>query len=72
MGKARNILRDKTNHSFVVGVLENDSLRVRRWNLPEVIPDAYEDRDPGDAGIFLIKRNCNDESLSACDDGTEM
>ena len=71
-GAGKFLFGDKTNHSFVVGVLENDSLRVRRWNLPEVSPDAYEDRDPGDAGIFLIKRNCNDESLSACDDGTEM
>ena len=72
-GAGKFLFGDTTNHSFIAGVLENNTLRVRRWNLPEVVPDAYEERDPIEAGIFLIqKKDCNDKSLPACDDGTEL
>ena len=72
-GAGKFLFGNTTNHSFIAGLLEGDTLRVRRWNLPEIIPDAYEERDPAEAGIFLIrKKGCDDKSLPPCDDGTGL
>ena len=54
---------DKTNHAFIVGVLENGELRVRHWSLPEIVPDQFEIRDPAEAGICLIAKNKSYEEV---------
>ena len=54
---------DTTNHSFIVGVLENNELRVRHWNLPEIIPEQFETRDPTEAGACLIAKNKSYEEV---------
>lgn len=54
---------DDTNHSFIVGVLENGELRVRHWSLPEIIPNEFESRDPSEAGVCLIAKNQSYEEV---------
>ena len=54
---------DKTNHSFIIGVLENGALKVRRWSLPEIIPDELENRNPAEAGVCLIAKNKSYEEV---------
>ena len=35
----------ETQHSFIIGTLDNNKLTARKWNLPELIPDPPEQRD---------------------------
>ena len=54
-----------TNHSFKIGYLNDGRLRVRKWNLPAILPEAFEDRDLKDSGEMLIykKGSLNGEEL---------
>jgi len=54
---------DRTNHSFIAGILENGELRVRHWSLPEIVPDQFEIRDPAEAGVCLITKNKSYEEV---------
>jgi len=52
----------ETHHAFSIGTLENGRLRVRKWNLPSLEPDRFEDRDPHEVGEMLIyKKGALDE-----------
>lgn len=46
----------RTDHSFIVGVLDNGKLRVRKWNLPEIVPEEFEDRKAIDTDPCLIAK----------------
>jgi YHS domain-containing protein len=48
---------DQTSHSFIIGTLKHNVLKVRKWNLPEIIPDEFETRNPAEAGVCLITKN---------------
>tara|TARA_Y100001963_G_scaffold58553_1_gene81914 strand:+ start:16480 stop:16929 length:450 start_codon:yes stop_codon:yes gene_type:complete len=54
-----------TNHSFKIGYLNDGRLRVRKWNLPAILPEAFEDRDLKGSGEMLIykKGSLNGEEL---------
>ena len=54
-----------TNHSFKIGYLNDGRLRVRKWILPAILPEAFEDRDLKDSGEMLIykKGSLNGEEL---------
>lgn len=53
---------NETHHAFSIGTLENGRLRVRKWNLPSLEPDRFEDRDPYQVGDMLIcKKGILDE-----------
>jgi hypothetical protein len=41
--------------SFVIGYLQGESLKVQRWQVPELILTEEEERDPATAGEFLLR-----------------
>ena len=44
----------ETVHSFVIGVLKDNTLHVRKWRLPELIFEMEERRDPSKSTESLI------------------
>ncbi len=56
---------DNTIHSFVVGGLNDGKLRVRKWVMPEMTPERFEDRDIKKSQECLIvkKEILNGEEL---------
>ena len=44
----------ETVHSFVIGILKDNTLHVRKWRLPELIFEMEERRDPSKSPESLI------------------
>jgi len=53
----------ETFQSYIVGTLNGDILRVTNYNIPELIAQYSENRDPDEAGDCLIRKQgvCSDE-----------
>ena len=67
---ARGFLFDGlTLHTFVIGILEGEKLRVKRWRLPELIADSFEERDPYECPECIIAKKgmLNEQKLQAQD-----
>ena len=47
---------DETEHSFVVGKLNDGKLFTRKWRMPEVIPESVEERNVVESLEFLITK----------------
>ena len=65
---------DMTQHSFVLGVLEGEKLSVRKWRLPELIPEEVEERNPYDLPECIIAKKgiLNEQKLQAQNDGAVL
>ena len=65
---------DTTQHSFVLGFLEGEKLSVRKWRLPELIPEEIEERDPYDLPECIIAKKgiLNEQKLQAQNHGTTL
>tara|TARA_R100000008_G_C3585401_1_gene171862 strand:- start:3312 stop:3794 length:483 start_codon:yes stop_codon:yes gene_type:complete len=63
---------DETVHSFVVGRLSEGKLYARKWRMPEVIPEAIEERNISESLEYLITKNgvLNEQGLQTQDNGT--
>tara|TARA_R100000005_G_C4991349_1_gene198706 strand:- start:36 stop:518 length:483 start_codon:yes stop_codon:yes gene_type:complete len=65
---------DYTVHTFNIGVLEGEKLRVRTWRLPELIAERFEERDPYAAPECLIAKEgiLDEEKLQAQNNRARM
>ena len=45
---------EKTTHYFIVGTLQNGSLQVQYWKVPEMLDEQTEQRDPAKYSECLI------------------
>ena len=65
---------DITQHAFVLGFLEGEKLSVRKWRLPELIPEEIEERDPYDLPECIIAKKgiLNEQKLQAQNHGTTL
>ena len=57
-GVSGQMFGGSTRHLYMAGALKNnDSLLVKSWLVPELIPEASEPRNPDLAGECLILKN---------------
>ena len=65
---------DMTQHSFIFGALSGEKLSVRKWRLPELIPESVEERDPYANPEFIIAKKgiLDEQRLQAQDDRSRM
>tara|TARA_R100000008_G_C3577865_1_gene166419 strand:+ start:1088 stop:1570 length:483 start_codon:yes stop_codon:yes gene_type:complete len=65
---------DMTQHSFVFGTLTGEKLSVRKWRLPELVPESVEERDPYENPEFIIAKKgiLNEQRLQAQNDRSGM
>ena len=63
-----------TLHTFVIGILEGETLRTKTWRLPELIPDSFQDRDPYESPNCIIAKRgiLNEQKLQPQDDGAAL
>ena len=55
-GAGAFLFGDETVHSFIIGTLNGDTLQVRKWRLPELVPETVELRDPIESEESLIAK----------------
>ena len=65
---------DMTQHAFIFGTLNGEKLSVRKWRLPELIPEATEERDPYELPECIIAKKgiLNEQKLQTQDDGAVL
>ena len=65
---------DTTQHAFIFGTLNGEKLSVRKWRLPELIPEATEERDPYELPECIIAKKgiLNEQKLQTQNDRTTL
>ena len=65
---------DMTQHAFIFGTLNGEKLSVRKWRLPELIPEATEERDPYELPECIIAKKgiLNEQKLQTQNDRTTL
>jgi hypothetical protein len=65
---------DYVIHTYSIGVLKGETLKVQTWRLPELVPERFEERDPYQSPDCLIAKKgiLNGQKLQAQDDGTSV
>lgn len=64
---------DETIHSFIVGTLNDGKLRVRKWAMPDMSPDRFEERDPfANPECLIAKEGTLNEELQTQNDGSTL
>ena len=65
---------DMTQHAFIFGSLYGEKLSVRKWRLPELIPEATEERDPYELPECIIAKKgiLNEQKLQTQNDRTTL
>ena len=65
---------DYVIHTYSIGELKGESLKVQTWRLPELVPERFEERDPYQSPDCLITKKgiLNEQKLQAQNNGTGM
>ena len=73
-GAGALMFSDFVVHTYNIGVLKGDKLKVQIWRLPELLPERFEERDPYQSPECLITKKgiLNEQKLQAQNNGTGM
>tara|TARA_Y100001938_G_scaffold88159_1_gene120784 strand:+ start:1902 stop:2378 length:477 start_codon:yes stop_codon:yes gene_type:complete len=73
-GAGALMFSDYVIHTYSIGVLKGESLKVQTWRLPELVPERFEERDPYQSPDCLITKKgiLNEQKLQAQNNGTGM
>ena len=73
-GAGALMFSDFVVHTYNIGVLEGEKLKVQIWRLPELLPERFEERDPYQSPECLITKKgiLNEQKLQAQNNGAGM